>query len=52
MVKAMRGPAVTQAILGFIPGGKVLHENAENYKTSNSSNSVFFFSNLHDKFTA
>ena len=48
----MRGPAVTQAILGFIPGRKVLHENAENDKRSNSSKKVFFFSNLHDKFTA
>ena len=39
----MRGPAVTQAILGFIPGRKVLHENAENDKRSNSSKRVFFF---------
>ena len=42
----MRGPAVTQAILGFIPGRKVLHENAENDKRSNSNKRVFFFSNL------
>ena len=38
----MRGPAVTQAILGFIPGRKVLHENAENYKTTVVRVSFFF----------
>ena len=30
----------------------VLHENAENDKRTNSSKIVFFFGNLHDKFTA
>ena len=43
----MRGPAVTQAIPGFIPGRNVLHENAENDKRSNSSKRVFFFFQIY-----
>ena len=43
MVYAMLGPAATQAILGFISGRKVLHENAENDKRSSSSKTVSFF---------
>ena len=43
----MRGPAVTQAILSFIPGRKVLHENAENDKRSNSNKRVFFFFQIY-----